>query len=122
MSKNSNSLSDALNMIKSVMPKDIKNASADDLMGVLGSLKDYVANLSEDMNNNASNKVKEKYAGSVDALGKMIDQGIENPGGEINTQGLDEYINIAKKSKIGKQLEEMEASAGMDEAANENKG
>lgn len=116
----SNSLSDALNMLKSVMPKDLKNASADELMGALGSLKSYVSNLSADMNENASDSVKEKYSGSMDALGNMIDKGMENPGGEIDTTGLDEYIGLAKKSKkISKQLEELESSAA--DASEEDK-
>ena len=108
---NNNSLADALNMLKSVMPKDMKNASPEELMGALGSLKNYVSNLSEDMNENASSKVKDKYSGSVDALENMITQGMENPEADIDTTGLDEYINIAKKSKIGKQLDEITADA-----------
>ncbi len=114
---NSGSLADALNMLKSVMPKDMKNASADELMGALGSLKDYVSNLSEDMNQNASSKVKDKYSGSMDALENMISQGMENPEADIDTTGLDEYINIAKKSKIGKELDELASDAVNEEKA-----
>lgn len=68
-------------------------------MGALASLKDLANGVSEDMNKNASQEVKDKYADGFDALNNMIDKGMENPDGEIDTSGLDEYISTAKASK-----------------------
>ena len=62
-------------------------------------------------------KVKDKYSGSMDALENMISQGMENPEADIDTTGLDEYINIAKKSKIGKELDELASDAVNEEKA-----
>ena len=44
------SLSDVLNTIKKSMPKDLKNANPEELMGALGSLKDLANSVSQDMN------------------------------------------------------------------------
>lgn len=106
MSKKSNPLLDCLNMIKQAMPSDLKNASAEDLTKALGSLKDMANDMSKEMNENASQSVKDKYNDGFDALDKMIQKGIDDPTSDIDTQGLDEYISAAKGSKEYKKMEE----------------
>lgn len=95
-------LSDVLNTIKKSMPKDLKNANPEELMGALGSLKDLANSVSQDMNQNASEETKKKYADGFESLNNMIEKGIENPEGDIDTSGLDEYITVAKSSKKAK--------------------
>lgn len=93
------SFADILSQVKKNMPKDLDKATPEELMGALASLKDLANGVSEDMNKNASQEVKDKYADGFDALNNMIDKGMENPDGEIDTSGLDEYISTAKASK-----------------------
>ena len=45
---------------------------------------------------------KKKYADGFESLNNMIEKGIENPEGDIDTSGLDEYITVAKSSKKAK--------------------
>lgn len=92
------SFADILGQVKKNMPKDLDKATPEELLGALSSLKDLANNVSEDMNKNASQQVKDKYSDGFDALNNMIDKGMENPG-EIDTEGLDEYISAAKASK-----------------------
>lgn len=93
------SIKDCMDMLKSQMPSDMKNASLDELAGALNSLKDYVSDLSEDMNKNASKEVKEKHQDGLNALENLIQTGIDNPGGEIDTSELNSYISAAEKVK-----------------------
>lgn len=94
------SVSDCLKMLKSNMPSDVKNASTEELSGALNELKNYVSQLSEEINNNKSSEVREKYSKGVNALDSLIKNGINDPTGDINTEGLDEYIKLAKDSKM----------------------
>ena len=96
------SLSDVLKTLKKSMPKDLKNADPEELMGALGSLKDLANSVSQDMNQNASEETKEKYAEGFESLNNMIEKGMENPDGDIDTSGLDEFISAAKGSKKAK--------------------
>ena len=69
----------------------------------LWALSARLANsVSQDMNQNASEETKKKYADGFESLNNMIEKGIENPEGDIDTSGLDEYITVAKSSKKAK--------------------
>lgn len=94
------SVSDCLKMLKEKMPSDVKNASAEELSGALNELKKYVSGLSEEINTSKNDEVREKYSKGVNALDSLIDNGIKNPNSEIDTSELDEYIKIAKNSKL----------------------
>ena len=104
MAKKSNLMKDAMNMLKTAMSGDVKDKSADELMGMLGKLKGYVNELNQEMTENATDEVKAKYSKGVEALDNMITNGMENPGGDIDTTDLDEYIDIAKNSKTVKKM------------------
>ncbi len=106
----SNPLMDCLKMLKDEMPSDIKNASPEELMGALGKLRDFASGLTQDIEENAPESVKEKYKDGAAALNNMISHGMENPEDEIDTTGLDEYISGvkgAKKTKLEKELNEV---------------
>lgn len=94
------SISDCIKMLKDKMPSDVKNASAEELSGALNELKNYVSGLSEEINGSKSEEVREKYAKGVNALDSLIENGIKDPNAEIDTSELDEYIKIAKNSKL----------------------
>lgn len=104
MAKNSNLMKECMNMLKSTMSGDMSDKSADELMGMLGKLKGYVNELNEDMNQNATDEAKAKYSKGVNALDNLITKGMENPEAEIDTTDLDEYIDVAKKSKKVKKI------------------
>lgn len=104
MAKDSNLMKNAMNMLKSAMKGDLEDKNADELMGMLGKLKGYVNELNEEMAENATDEVKAKYSKGVSALDNMITKGMENPEDEIDTSGLDEYIDITKNSKEVKKM------------------
>lgn len=98
------SIKDCMDMLKSNMPSDLKNASMEELTGALGSLKDFVSQMSEDMDKNASQEVKDAHSKGLDALENLIQTGIDNPESEIDTSELGGYISAAEKSKAAKKF------------------
>ena len=114
---------DCLKMLKKDVPKDMENASEDSLTGLLGNLLQYTEKLQDEIAQNAPEDKKEKYLGGVNALNEMISKGLEDPTAEVDTSGVDEFVDEAKGKINSKHLSkaEKEAAKVLEQAENIDK-
>ncbi len=106
-----NPLLDCLKMLKNEAPKDMENADTDTLKNFLGSVQEYTQKLQQNIAENAPEDKKEKYMKGAQAINDMINNGLENPGSEVDTSGVDKFIDEAKNITNKKHLSKQEKAA-----------